>query len=269
MASPIIDSHCHLEYPGLAEDIEGVLARAGEAGVGLMVSIGTRVRKFESILKIAERYPQVWCTVGTHPHHAAEEPDVTVRDLVTLSQHPKVVGIGEAGLDYHYDFSPREAQAAGFRVHIAAARETGLPLVIHSREAEADTAAILEEEMARGPFVPLLHCFTSKAELARRGLALGAYVSFSGILTYKSAADIQATAAEIPLDRLLVETDAPYLAPVPYRGKANEPAFVVKTLEKLAEIKDLSREEMARTTSANFFRLFSKVARPRIFSDAA
>jgi len=269
MAHPVIDSHCHLDYPGLTEDIEGVLARAGEAGVGLMVSIGTRVKKFDSVLKIAERYPQVWCTVGTHPHHAAEEPDVTVKDLAILSQHPRVVAIGEAGLDYHYDFSPREAQAAGFRVHIAAARETGLPLVIHSREAEADTAAILEEEMARGAFKPLLHCFTSKAELAQRGLALGAYVSFSGILTYKSAADIQATAGEIPLDRLLVETDAPYLAPVPFRGKINEPAFVVKTLAKLAEIKGLPPDEMARVTSDNFFRLFSKVARPQIFADAA
>jgi TatD DNase family protein len=269
MAHPVIDSHCHLDYPGLTEDIEGVLARAEEAGVGLMVSIGTRVRKFDSVLKIAERYPQVWCTVGTHPHHAAEEPDVTAKDLVTLSQHPKVVGIGEAGLDYHYDFSPREAQAAGFRVHVAAARETGLPLVIHSREAEADTAAILEEEMTRGAFKPLLHCFTSKAELAQRGLALGAYVSFSGILTYKSAADIQAVAGEIPLDRVLVETDAPYLAPVPFRGKTNEPAFVVKTLEKLSEIKGLPREEMARRTSDNFFKLFSKVVRPQIFANAA
>jgi TatD DNase family protein len=269
MVSPVIDSHCHLDYQGLSEDLEGVLARAEAAGVGLMVSIGTRVRKFDGVLRIAERYPQVWCTVGTHPHHAAEEPDVTARDLVALAQHPKVVGIGEAGLDYHYDFSPREAQAAGFRVHIAAARETGLPLVIHSREAEEDTAAILEEEMARGPFKPLLHCFTSKAELARRGLALGAFVSFSGILTYKSAEDIRQTASEVPLDRLLVETDAPYLAPIPHRGKINEPAYVVATLDRLAEIKGLTREDMARTTSANFFRLFAKVARPLAFADAA
>jgi TatD DNase family protein len=269
MTPPVVDSHCHLDYQGLSEDLEGVMGRAEEAGVGLMVSIGTRVRKFESVLRIAERYPQVWCTVGTHPHHAAEEPDVTARDLVTLAQHPKVIGIGEAGLDYHYDFSPREAQAAGFRVHIAAARETGLPLVIHSREAEDDTALILEEEMARGPFKPLLHCFTSKAELARRGLALGAFVSFSGILTYKSAEDIRQTASEVPLDRLLVETDAPYLAPVPYRGKTNEPAFVVATLDRLAEIKGLTRDDMARTTSANFFRLFAKVARPLAFADAA
>jgi TatD DNase family protein len=269
MTPPVVDSHCHLDYQGLSEDLEGVMGRAEAAGVGLMVSIGTRVRKFESVLRIAERYPQVWCTVGTHPHHAAEEPDVTARDLVTLAQHPKVIGIGEAGLDYHYDFSPREAQAAGFRVHIASARETGLPLVIHSREAENDTATILEEEMARGLFKPLLHCFTSKAELARRGLALGAFVSFSGILTYKSAEDIRQTASEVPLDRLLVETDAPYLAPVPYRGKTNEPAFVVATLDRLAEIKGLTRDDMARTTSANFFRLFAKVARPLAFAYAA
>jgi TatD DNase family protein len=269
MTPPVVDSHCHLDYQGLSEDLEGVMARAEAAGVGLMVSIGTRVRKFEQVLRIAERYPQVWCTVGTHPHHAAEEPDVTARDLVTLAQHPKVIGIGEAGLDYHYNFSPRDAQAAGFRVHIAAARETGLPLVIHSREAENDTAMILEEEMARGPFKPLLHCFTSKAELARRGLALGAFVSFSGILTYKSAEDIRQTASDVPLDRLLVETDAPYLAPVPYRGKTNEPAFVVATLDRLAEIKGLTRGDMARATSANFFRLFAKVARPLAFADAA
>lgn len=258
----VVDSHCHLDYPGIAEHLDDVLARAAEASVGLMVSIGTRVRKFDQVLAIAERHANVFCTVGTHPHNAAEEPDVTADELVALAQHPKVVGIGEAGLDYHYDYSPREAQAASFRIHIAAARETGLPLVIHSRSAEEDTAAILEEEMARGAFKPLLHCFSSKAELARRGLALGAYVSFSGILTYKNAEDIRATAAEVPLDRLLVETDAPYLAPVPYRGKTNEPSFVVKTLEKLAEVRGMTSEAMAETTTANFHTLFSKVPKP-------
>jgi TatD DNase family protein len=224
-----------------------------------MVSIGTRVHRFDQILAIAERHANVFCTVGTHPHNAAEEPDVTVEQLVKLSRHPKVVGIGEAGLDYHYDYSPRDAQAAGFRVHIVAARETGLPLIIHSRSAEEDTAAILEEETKRGAFKPLLHCFSSKIDLARRGLALGAYVSFSGILTYKNAEDIRATAAEVPLDRLLVETDAPYLAPAPYRGKTNEPAFVVKTLEKLAEVRNVTPDAMAATTSANFHALFTKV----------
>jgi TatD DNase family protein len=258
----VIDSHCHLDYPGLGEDLDSVLARAEEAGVRLLLSIGTRVRKFDQILTIAERHDNVFCTVGTHPHNAAEEPDVTAEDLIELARHPKVVGIGEAGLDYHYDHSPRDQQAKSFRIHIEAARETGLPLVIHSREAEADTALILEEEMGRGVFKPLLHCFSSKAELAERGLRLGAYVSFSGILTYKNAEDIRNVARQVPLDRLLVETDAPYLAPVPYRGKTNEPAFVVKTLEKLAEVKDVTPTDMGLTTSRNFFALFDKVPQP-------
>ncbi|QIG52671.1 TatD family hydrolase [Nordella sp. HKS 07] len=258
----VVDSHCHLDYPGLTEDLSGVLGRAEEAGVRLMLSIGTRVRKFEQILALAERNENVYCTIGTHPHNAAEEPDVTAEELVDIARHPKVVGIGEAGLDYHYDHSPRDAQAMSFRVHSEAARETGLPLVIHSRSAEADTAAILEEEMSKGAFKPLLHCFSSKVELARRGLALGAYVSFSGILTYKNAEDIRDTAREVPMDKLLVETDAPYLAPVPYRGKTNEPAFVVKTLEKLAEVKGVTTAELARITSGNFFALFGKVPKP-------
>lgn len=258
----VVDSHCHLDYPGLAEDLPGVFGRAREAGVRLMLSIGTRVRKFEQILAIAEAHDNVFCTIGTHPHNAAEEPDVTARELVDIARHPRVVGIGEAGLDYHYDLSPRDIQAKSFRVHIEAARETGLPLVIHSRAAEADTAQILEDEMGKGAFKPLLHCFSSKAELARRGLALGAYVSFSGILTYKNAEDIRATAGEVPMDRLLVETDAPYLAPVPFRGKSNEPAYVVKTLEKLADVKGVAAAEMARITTDNFFALFGKVPKP-------
>ena len=259
----LIDSHCHLDYPGLAEDLGSVLARAHGAGVRLLVSIGTRVRKFDQILAIAERHDNVFCTVGTHPHNAADEPDVTAEELVRLARHPKVVGIGEAGLDYHYDLSPRAAQARSFRIHIEAARETGLPLVIHSREAEADTTAILEDEMGKGRFKPLLHCFTSKQELATRGLELGAYVSFSGILTYKNAEDIRAAARLVPMDRLLVETDAPYLAPVPYRGKTNEPSFVVKTLERLAEVKDVTPDAMAQVTTGNFFALFDKVPKPQ------
>jgi TatD DNase family protein len=255
----LVDSHCHLDYDGLREDLPGVLARAPEAGVDLMLTIGTRIKQLDRLLAIVEAHENVWCTVGTHPHHAAEEPDVTARNLVEFSKHPKVVGFGEAGLDYHYDFSPKEAQALGFRTHIAAARETKLPLVIHSRDAEDDTAAILEEEMGQGAFMPLLHCFSSKVELARRGLALGAYVSFSGMITYKSAQAIRDTAAEIPMDRVLVETDAPYLAPVPFRGKTNEPAFVVKTLEQLAAVKGVSAETMAAATTGNFFRLFSKI----------
>lgn len=258
----VVDSHCHLDYPGLAEDLPGVLARAEEAGVRMMLSIGTRVRKFEQILALSERHDNVFCTIGTHPHNAAEEPDVTAAELIEVARHPKVVGIGEAGLDYHYDLSPRDVQARSFRIHIEAARETGLPLVIHSREAEGDTAAILEEEMGKGAFRPLLHCFSSREELALRGLALGAYVSFSGILTYKNAEDIRVTARQVPMDRLLVETDAPYLAPVPFRGKTNEPAFVVKTLERLAEVKDVPAAEMARQTSRNFFALFGKVPKP-------
>jgi len=265
----IVDSHCHLDYEGLADRLPEILARAGEAGVGLMVSIGTRVRQFERLLKIAEAHDNVFCTVGTHPHNAHEELDVGVAQLAELARHPKVVGIGEAGLDYHYDFSPRPAQAQGFRVHIAAARETGLPLVIHARKADDDVAAILEDEMGKGTFKPLLHCFTSGAELARRGLALGAYVSFSGILTYKNAEDLRAVAATVPMDRLLVETDAPYLAPVPYRGKTNEPAFVMKTLEQLARVKGVDTAVMAKQTNDNFFRLFAKIARPAGFAGGA
>lgn len=258
----VVDSHCHLDYPGLTEDLAQVIARAEGAGVRLMLSIGTRVRKFDQILALAEQHDNVFCTVGTHPHNAAEEPDVTVDELINLARHPKVVGIGEAGLDYHYDHSPRDMQATSFRIHIAAARETGLPLVIHSRSAEADTAAILEAEMMKGVFKPILHCFSSKMELAERGLKLGAYVSFSGILTYKNAEDIRSTARVVPMDRLLVETDAPYLAPVPFRGKTNEPSYVVKTLEKLAEVKEVSPVQMADITSRNFFALFDKVPKP-------
>ncbi len=264
---PIVDSHCHLDFPSLADDLDGVVARAADAGVHLMVSISTRVRQFEGLLKIAERYEQIYCTVGTHPHNAAEEPDVSADELVALAAHPKVVGIGEAGLDYHYDNSPRDVQAAGFRVHIEAARQTGLPLVIHSRSAEDDTATILEEEMAMGPFKPLLHCFSSKIELAERGLAVGAYLSLSGILTFKSAEEIRRSAAITPMDRLLVETDAPYLAPVPHRGKNNEPAFTRHTLNCLAEVKGVSADQMARATSDNFFTLFSKVPRPEIYGE--
>lgn len=265
----VVDSHCHLDFEGLSDHLPEVLARAEQAGVGLMVSISSRVRKFERLRRIAEEHENVFCTIGTHPHNAHEELDVTVAELVELSRHPKVVGIGEVGLDYHYDFSPRAAQEQGFRLHIGAARETGLPLVIHSREAEADTIRILEDEMGKGAFIPLLHCFTSKSDLARAAVTMGGYVSFSGILTYKTAEDLRATASELPMDRLLVETDSPYLAPVPYRGKSNEPAFVVKTLETLANVKGVTAEDMARITSDNFFRLFAKTPRPSRFAQAA
>jgi TatD DNase family protein len=269
MRPPIVDSHCHLDYPGLSERLPEVVERAGAAGVGLMLTISTRMSTLARSLAIADAYPNIYCAVGVHPHHAAEEPGVTADDLVRASEHPKVVGIGEAGLDYHYDFSPRAVQAASFRVHIAAARRSGLPLIVHSREAEEDTARILEEEMGQGAFTPLLHCFSSKPCLAERGLALGAYVSFSGILTFRNAGEIRQAARACPVDRVLVETDAPYLAPVPHRGRPNEPAYAVHTLEKLAEIKGLEPNVMARQTSDNFFRLFAKARRPEGFEAAA
>lgn len=255
----LIDSHCHLDFEALAGDIDGVMARAAEADVSGMVTISTRVENFFTYTAIAERHPNVWCSVGTHPHNAHEELHVTADDLIRLSAHPKCVALGEAGLDYHYDNSPRDAQAEGFRRHIAAARATGLPLVIHSREADEDMAAILEEETAgQGPFPFVLHCFTAGADLARRGLALGGYVSFSGIITFRNAEEIREVAAFVPADRYLVETDAPYLAPVPHRGKPNEPSFVRHTAEKLAEVRGISLEVLAAESTANFARLFSK-----------
>lgn len=257
----VVDSHCHLDFEGMEENLPAILQRAGEAGVVRMVSISSRVRKFDNLLRIANENPNVFCTVGTHPHNAHEELDITSDDLVRLAEAaPKCVGIGEVGLDYHYDLSPREAQAQGFRTHIDAARRTGLPLVIHSREAEDDTISILQEEMAKGRFTPLLHCFTSHRRLADAAVAMGGYVSFSGILTYKSAEDLRETAAALPIDRIIVETDSPYLAPIPYRGKSNEPAFVVKTLETLAKSRGIPVEDMARITTENFFRLFSKAS---------
>ncbi len=263
----VVDSHCHLDFEALQNDLPGVIARAEQAGVGLMVSISSRVAKFANLLRIAEENPNVFCTVGTHPHNAHEELDITVAELVELAQasqggrHRRGRASTTTMTSAHA--RPRSrASASTSRRHA----ETGLPLVIHSREAEDDTTRILEEEMAKGVFKPLLHCFTSKPELARAAVAMGGYVSFSGILTYKSAEDLRATAAEMPLDRLLVETDAPYLAPVPYRGKSNEPAFVVKTLETLAKVKGITTEEMAGITTDNFFRLFSKVPRPARFS---
>lgn len=257
----LIDSHCHLDFPDLASQREAVLTRAKAAGVGLMVTISTRVRRFDEVLGIAETHPEVYCSVGTHPHHAAEEPDVTAGDLVGLAKHPKVVAIGEAGLDYHYDNSPRADQELGFRTHIAAAREMALPLVIHARDADDDVARILEEETEKGAFPFVLHCFTSGPELARRGLALGGYVSFSGVLTFKNSEALRDIAREVPLERLLVETDAPYLAPVPLRGSTNEPANVVHTARRLADVKGVSEEDLARATTENFLRLFNKVPR--------
>ena len=227
-----------------------------------MVTISTRVRRHAGILAIAERFPNVTCSVGTHPHHAHEELDITTADLIERAQHPKVVAIGEAGLDYHYDNSPRDAQEQGFRAHIAAARATKLPLVIHAREADEDTAQILEDEMGKGPFPAVLHCYTGGAELARRAVALGCYIGFTGIVTFKNSDVLRDIAKSLPADRFLVETDAPYLAPNPYRGKRNEPAYVTEIAKVLAEVRGVTFEDICRQTTENFFKLFSKVPRP-------
>ncbi|WP_421925271.1 TatD family hydrolase [Neoaquamicrobium sediminum] len=258
----LVDSHCHLDFPDFAEERDAIVSRALETGIGRMVTISTRVKKFPQVLAIAEAYEQVYCSVGTHPHNAAEERDVTADELVRLAQHPKVVAIGEAGLDYFYDKAPRDAQAKGFRTHIAAARTTGLPLVIHARDADADVAAILEDEMGKGAFPFVLHCFSSGRGLAEAGVALGGYVSFSGILTFKRSDELREIAAHVPRDRLLVETDAPYLAPQPFRGKRNEPAYVKETAAVLAKAIGVAENEIAEITTDNFFRLFSKTPRP-------
>jgi len=257
----LIDSHCHLDFPDFAPERDAVVARAREAGVSPMITISTRMRRFEEIYALTQAYEDVFCSAGTHPHYASEEKDVPLEDIVAAAGREKVVAIGEAGLDYHYDFSAVEDQKAGFRRHIEAARQTGLPLVIHSREAEEDTAAILEDEMAKGAFSAVLHCYTSGPDLARRGLALGLYVSFSGVLTFKKSDELREIAATVPMDRVLVETDAPYLAPMPYRGKRNEPAYVRYTAKVLAEVKGVSEEEIARATTENVHRLFSRLPR--------
>jgi TatD DNase family protein len=254
----LIDSHCHLDFEALAGDLDGVLSRARAAGVDGVVTISTWVDKFARIAAIAETHENVWCSVGTHPHNADQELHIQSADLVRLSTHPKCVAIGEAGLDYFYNNAPREAQATGLRRHIAAARTTGLPLVIHSRAADADMISILEQEAEQGPFPFVLHCFTGGVELAQRGLALGGYVSFSGIITFKNAEEIREVAKAVPADRYLVETDAPYLAPIPHRGQSNEPGFVRHTAEKLAEIRGIELERLGAETTANFGRLFAK-----------
>jgi TatD DNase family protein len=255
----LIDSHCHLDFPDFGPEVEEVVARAHGAGVGLMLTISTKVSEFDRVRAVAERFPHVYCTVGIHPHEAASEPETDTATLVEMARHPKVVGIGETGLDYFYEHSPREAQQRNFRAHIAAARETGLPLVVHTRDADEDTAQILVEEMGKGAYPGLLHCFSSGLQLAEKALEIGFYISLSGILTFKNAVELRETAAKVPMERLLVETDAPYLAPVPKRGKRNEPSFVVHTAEKLAEVKGVSAAELAEATTANFLRLFSRV----------
>lgn len=256
----LIDSHCHLDFPELAADRVGVLARAKAAGIDGMVTISTHVDKFATYAAIAEAHENIWCSVGTHPHHADEELHIQTADLVRLSAHPRCIAIGEAGLDYFYDNAPKEAQEIGMIRHIAAARETGLPLVIHARAADERTAAILEEETAKGAFPFVLHCYTGGMELARTALALGGYISFSGIITFRNAESIREVAAMVPADRYLVETDAPYLAPIPHRGATNEPSYVAHTAARLAEVRGITLAEIGAETTANFYRLFSKAS---------
>ncbi len=258
----LVDSHCHLDY--LARDgvLEDALGRARRAGVGAMLTIGTRLDRLGDVLAIAERHSDVWCSVGLHPHEAAAEPLPNPDAIAALAAHPRVVGIGESGLDYYYEHSPRAAQQQSFRAHIAACRETGLPLIVHTRDADDDTARILREEMGEGAFTGLIHCFSTSRALAEAALELGLYISVAGILTFKRSDDLRAIVADVPLDRLLVETDAPYLAPVPHRGRKNEPAFVVHTAQVMAEVKDVSASALADATTANFYRLFSKATRP-------
>lgn len=258
----LIDSHCHLDFPDFAEELDAIVARAEAAGVARMVTISTRVRRLPQLLAIAERFPNVYCSVGTHPQHVDEEDGIAPDELIELTRHPKVVALGEAGLDYFHEQGAREAQARGFRSHIAAARATGLPLVIHTRNADEDCGRILEEEMAKGPFRAVLHCYTGGRELAMRAITLGLSISFTGILTFKKTQTLRDLAAELPSDRIMVETDAPYLAPGKFRGKRNEPAYVVETAKVLAETRGVSLDEIARQTSENFFRLFSKVPAP-------
>ncbi|SFJ14600.1 TatD DNase family protein [Phyllobacterium sp. CL33Tsu] len=258
----LVDSHCHLDFADFEEERDAIVQRALDHGIKRLVTIGTRVRRFDTILAIAERYDSVYASVGTHPNNAHEELDVTADELIRLAEHPKVVAIGEAGLDYHYDYAPPQAQAQGLRTHIQAARVTQLPLVIHARNADDDMISILKEESGKGAFPFILHCFSSGGELARVGVDLGGYVSFSGILTFKNSPEIRDIARNVPRDRLLVETDAPYLAPVPHRGKRNEPSFVRHTAAVLAETIGVSEEEVAHLTTENVFRLFTKMPRP-------
>lgn len=254
----LADSHCHLNYKGLVEEQDAVLARARESGVRAMLNISTREREWDDVIATAEREPDVWASIGIHPHEADQHPDVGTARLVERARHPRVVGIGETGLDYYYDHSDRARQQASFRAHIAACRETQLPLIVHTREAEADTLAILEDEMGKGAYPGVIHCFTASGAFADAALALGFYISISGIVTFKNARDLQETAARLPADRLLIETDAPFLAPVPHRGKTGEPAFVADTCRFLAGLRGEQAEALADTTRTNFHRLFAK-----------
>ena len=255
----LVDSHCHLDFSEFREEREAIIARARSAGVETMLTISTRLDEFQGVRALAEAHDGIWCSVGAHPHEAKDHADLAPQELVALAAHSKVIGIGETGLDFHYGLSPRDVQERVFRAHIAAARETGLPLIVHAREADREVAHILDEER---PPPGVMHCFSSGRALAEAALALGFYISISGIVTFRNAADLRAIVRDLPLDRLLVETDAPYLAPVPYRGKRNEPAFIAATAAAVAELKGIELQHLAEMTSANFFRLFDKASAP-------
>ena len=257
----LADSHCHLNYEGVFEQQAAVLERARARGVTAMLNIATREREWDAVLATAEREPDVWASVGIHPHEADQHPHIDTARLVERARHPRVVGIGESGLDYHYDHSDRQRQQASFRAHIAAARESGTPIIVHTRDAEEDTAAILREEMARGAYTGVIHCFTASDSFADQALEIGMFISISGIVTFRNAEALRATAARIPRERLLIETDAPFLAPVPHRGKTGEPGFVADTAAFLARLRGEDTEELQRYTAENFHALFSK-ARP-------
>lgn len=257
-----IDSHCHLDFPDFAEDgLENIVQRAQDVNVTQMVTICTQITEFPQVHAIAEQFNNIYCTVGTHPHNAADEGEIgfdTDSIIALANQHEKIVGIGETGLDYFYDNAPRDIQKNGFRNHLRAAAQTGLPVIVHTRDADEDTISLLQEEYADGKLTGVLHCFSSGAELAQKALALGFYISLSGIVTFKNAEDLRTIVKDVPLDRILIETDSPYLAPIPHRGKRNEPSFVVHTAEKVAEIKGVSLEEIAKITTENFYRLFKR-----------
>lgn len=258
----LVDSHCHLDFPEFTPELDAVVLRAHDAGVGVCVSIGTRMDGFARVREIAERFANVWCSVGIHPHEAEKELLDSPKPLVEAARHAKVVGIGETGLDYYYEHSPRQQQIANFRAHIQAGRETGLPVIVHTRDADDDTIKVLTEEMAAQPFTGLIHCFTGTKRLADAALELGLFISVSGIATFKKSDALRAVLQDVPLERLLVETDAPYLAPMPHRGKRNEPAFVRYTADALAKLKGVGARELEDATTENFFRLFTKVVPP-------
>jgi len=258
----LVDSHCHLDFDTFDNDRAETIQRAKDAGIGTVVTICTRLSRFQDILALAQTDDEIWCSVGIHPHQVDDEPDASVEDLITRSTDPKVIGIGETGLDFYYETSSRESQIRSFRTHIAASRETQLPLIVHTRDADQDMANILEEEMGKGPFPGVLHCFSSTAELARRALNIGFYISLSGIITFKNADSLRDIVRSVPIERILVETDAPFLAPTPKRGKRNEPSFITHTAKKVAELKNLDFDELSISSTKNFFQLFNKATRP-------